>query len=140
MSNYRHLPLTYIEKVGADMSSHSNMIRVNGVPIKTPSVFQPSLQDVSAADAGRTQDALMHKNRVAQKRKIQLAWNMVTPAEAHEILSAFADEYFTVMYHDPWVGDVVVRTFYSGDQEAPVRIWTVNNKRYEQISFDIIER
>ncbi len=122
------------------MGSHSNMIRVNGRQIKSPSVFHPSLQDVSAADAGRTQDALMHKNRVAQKRKIQLAWNMCSPEEAHEILSAFADEYFRVTYYDPWDGDTVTRTFYSGDQDAPVKIWTVNSKRYEQVSFDIIER
>lgn len=122
------------------MSQNNTMIKVNGVAIKTPSVFQPSLQDISAADAGRTQDALMHKNRVSRKRKIQMAWNMVTPTEAHAILSAFKDEYFRVTYYDPWDGGTVTKTFYSGDQSAPVKTWNVNNKRYEQVSFDIIER
>ena len=122
------------------MGSNNNMIRVNGVKIKTPSVFKVTLQDVSAADAGRTQDALMHKNRVAKKRKIQLAWNMVNPTDAHTVLDAFKDEYFRVTYYDPWAGDSVTKTFYSGDQDAPVKTWMVNNKLYEQISFDIIER
>lgn len=122
------------------MARNNNMIRVNGKKILTPSVFQLSLQDISAADAGRTQDALMHKNRKAKKRKIQLAWNGVTPEEAHLILKAFEDEYFRVTYYDPWEGDDVTKTFYSGDQSAPVKTWTVENKIYEQVGFDIIER
>lgn len=122
------------------MGANKTMIRVNGKQIKTPSVFHPSIQDVSAADAGRTQDALMHKNRITRKRKIQLAWNMCTPEDAHEILDAFKDEYFRVTYYDPWDGDTVTKTFYSGDQDTPVKTWTVNNKLYEQVSFDIIER
>lgn len=122
------------------MARNNNMIRVNGKKILTPSVFRPSLQDISAADAGRTQDTLMHKNRKGKKRKIQLAWNGVTPEEAHQILKAFEDEYFRVTYHDPWEGMEITKTFYSGDQSAPVKTWTVNNKLYEQVSFDIIER
>ena len=121
-------------------ANNNNMIRVNGVKIKTPSVFSPSLQDVSAADAGRTQDALMHKNRIARKRKIQIAWNNCSPEQTHAILDAFKDEYFRVTYYDPWEGVEQTRTFYSGDQSTPVRIWTVDNKVYEQVSFDIIER
>ena len=120
--------------------AHNNMLKVNGTRIKSPSKMDLGLQDVSASDAGRTQDALMHKNRVAKKRKISLAWNAVTPEEAHTILDAFKAEYFTVTYYDPWDGANTTRTFYSGDQSAPVKIWTVNNKRYSQVSFDIVER
>lgn len=122
------------------MSSHNTMIRVDGKRVKTPSSFRLSFQDISTSDAGRTQDGLMHKNRVARKRKISLAWNGPTPQEAHEILTAFAPEYFNIEYYDPLVGGTTTKTFYSGDQEAPVKIWTVGNKRYEQISFDVIER
>ena len=122
------------------MGQNNNMIRVNGVRIKTPSVFHPSMQDVSGADAGRTQDTTMHKNRKGRKVKIQLAWNGVTQAEAHEILDAFKDEYFRVTYYNPWKGQTVTDTFYSGDQDAPVKMWTVNKKLYEQVAFDIVER
>lgn len=122
------------------MSAHNNMIKVDNVRIKTPSVFSWGLNDVSTADAGRTSDALMHKNRVARKRKIKLSWNSPTPEEAQAILSAFSPEYFNVTYYDPLDGANTTRTFYSGDQEAPVKRWSVNNKVYEMISFDIIER
>ena len=122
------------------MAGNNTMISVNGVAIKTPSAFSWSLQDVSASDAGRTTDALMHKMRVDRKRKISLTWEGTTPEETRAILLAFSPEYFDVTYFDPLDGAEVTRRFYAGDQSAPVKIWTVENKRYEQISFDIIER
>lgn len=122
------------------MGFHNNMIQVDGVKIKTPSTFIWGLQDVSASDAGRTDDAVMHKNRVAQKRKIDLSWAMPNKEEARDILTSFNPEYINVTYYDPLDGANVTKTFYTGDKTAPVKIWTVNNKRYELISFSIIER
>lgn len=122
------------------MGHHNDMITVDGVKIKTPSTFSWGLQDISSSDAGRTQDAIMHKNRMAQKRKIDLAWAMPTPEEAHAILVAFNPEYINVTYFDPLDGQIVTRNFYTGDKTAPVKIWTVGNKRYESIAFNIVER
>ena len=116
------------------------MIRVNGAVIKTPSSFSWGLQDVSDSASGRTQDALMHKNRIAQKRKIQLSWNNPTKDETAAILQAFNPEYVYVTYPDALSGAEETREFYVGDRSAPMKIWTVNNKRYSQVSFDIIER
>ena len=122
------------------MGYHTGMLSVDGVPVKTPSSMSIGFQDVSNSDAGRTQDALMHKNLIARKRKIDLVWAAPTPEEAHAILTAFYPEYFQVTYYDPLDGETVTRTFYSGDKQAPVKIWFANHKRYESISFNIIER
>lgn len=122
------------------MGNHSGMIAVNGTYIKTPSTMQWGLQDVSAPDSGRTEDALMHKNRVAQKIKIQLGWNNITPDEAHPIVAAFNPEYVDVTYYDLLAGGIVTKNFYTGDKTAPFKMWTANNKRYSTLSFDIIER
>lgn len=122
------------------MGANRSMIRVNGTYIKSPSSMTVHIEDVSRSDAGRTEDALMHKNRITRKRKIDLQWSNPTPAEAQEILGAFSSEYFSVTYYDPLEGTNATRTFYSGDQDVPVKIWTVNNKRYESIAFNIIER
>ena len=116
------------------------MIWADGVLIKTPSVFSWGLNDVSAADAGRTDDALMHKNRIAQKRKISLAWNNPTKVETASILQAFNPEYVKVTYPDAMSGKYETREFYRSDPVAPMKVWTVGNKRYAQLSFDIIER
>lgn len=122
------------------MSTNNTMIKVDGVAIKTPSTFDWSINDVSTGDAGRTQDGLMHKNRKTRKRKIVLKWTNPTPNEAAAILSAFAPEYVKVNYFDPLDKRKETRTFYSGDQSVPFKVWTVNNKRYSEVSFDIIER
>ena len=122
------------------MADNKNMIQVDGTWIKTPSVFELSINDVSASDAGRTQDGLMHKNRITRKRKIVLKWNGVGTKDAKDILQAFKNEYFTINYYDPVVGTRVTKTFYSGDQSAPIKTWTVGNRVFEQISFDVIER
>ena len=77
------------------------MLRVDNVWIKSPSSMAVHIQDVSRSDAGRTEDSLMHKNRIARKVKIDLQWNNPTPAEAQAILSAFAPEYFQVQFFHP---------------------------------------
>lgn len=120
--------------------ANNNMIKVDGVKVKTPSSFQLSINDISRSDAGRTEDGLMHKNRIGRKRKIVMTWAAPSVDDAHAILSAFAPEYVRVQYFDPIDNATVTRTFYSGDQTAPVKRWTVNNKVYESIQFDIIER
>ena len=122
------------------MGANNTMIKVDGRAIKTPSVFDWSINDVSNSDAGRTQNGLMHKNRVTRKRKIVLKWSNPTRAEAKEILEAFAPEYFDVTYPDPLTGTTVTKKFYSGDQSSPVKVWSVNQKVYSEVSFDIIER
>lgn len=116
------------------------MIWVNGMVIKTPSSFSWGLQDVSDSASGRTQDAIMHKNRIAQKRKLSFTWNAPTPQETSQILQAFNPEYISVTYPDAMSGRKETRTFYVGDRSAPMKIWTIGNKRYESISFDVIER
>ena len=50
------------------------MIIIDGQQMPCPSSYTFGLQDVSAGESGRTDDAIMHKNRVAQKRKLQLEW------------------------------------------------------------------
>ena len=105
------------------------------------------LQDVSAADAGRVQDSsvTMYKDRIAQKRKLQLSWTNPTFAQASAILQAFNPEYFYVRYKDPLYGGWLTRQFYSGDKTSPFRQIYVtdangNKTVMSTLSFDIIER
>lgn len=114
-------------------------LKVDGVDCPVPSKFAWSLQDVSAADSGRTQDALMHKNRIAQKEKIGLEWLGCTPETAATVLQLFNPEYFQVTYRCPLTNSIVTKTFYRGDAQAPY-YWWVDGGRHENISFDIIER
>lgn len=116
------------------------MIKVDGVYVKDPSSLTWGLMDISSEDAGRTEDTTMHKNRLGQKRKLSLVWNMPTPAEASAILTAFNPEYFKVTYHDVMDNKLETRTFYSGDREVPFKMWNVNQKYYSSITLNIIEQ
>ncbi len=116
------------------------MITVDGAAMPCPSSFQWGLQDISASESGRTDDTLMHKNRVGQKRKIALQWNGKDWQTTSKILKAFNPEYINVKYPDMMSGVYETRTFYVGDRTAPVKWWWIGNQRTESISFDIIER
>ena len=109
-----------------------------------PAQLTWGLQDISAADAGRVQDAgnTMYKMRTSQKRKLQITWNLPTAAQAAQILQAFNPEYFYVRYFDPMEGDWSTREFYVGDRTAPFKWFNLPKKgtRYTTLSFDIIER
>lgn len=115
------------------------MITVDGVAMPCPASFSWGLQDISASESGRTDDTIMHKNRVGQKRKIGLQWNVKDRATTAQILQAFNPEYISVTYPDAMSGTDETRTFYVGDRSAPVKYWWVGKQLYESISFDIIE-
>lgn len=117
-------------------------LEVGGVAIRDPSVFQVTIQDISSADSGRTQDGLMHKDVIAQKRTIALEWWATTPAETKAILDAFmASTYFTVKYWDPTNTTAqLTKTFYAGDMSAPVQQFYSGGEMYTKVSFTIIER
>lgn len=111
---------------------------VDGVAVACPSKFTWKLQDISDSDAGRTEDGVMHKKRIGQAVKIELAWSNLTTEEASVILNAFNPEYITVEYIDPKAGDFVSKVFYVGDRSSPIYstylgVWT-------EVAFNIIER
>jgi len=115
------------------------LLRVNGRKLPDPSEFEWGLQDISASDSGRTQDTMMHKNRVGQKRTIQVAWNGPTRATCAEILQAVNPEYFTVEYPDLMSGEQETRTFYVGDRTAPYKVWWDGYEIISKLSFKLIE-
>lgn len=114
--------------------------RVDGVTMPCPSSFEWGLQDVSLGESGRTDDALMWKNRVSQKRKIAISYNGITTDVCAKVLQAVNPEYIQVYYWDLMDNQYETRTFYVGDRTAPYKCFWVGNHRVERLSFDIIER
>lgn len=118
----------------------NRLIVVNGVTLPQPYSYEWSLQDISAPNAGRTEDTLMHKDRIGQKRKLQLSWKTKDTAVTSQILTAFQPEYVSVRYFDLLENSYATRTFYVGDRQGNIKLWWVNRHLIETISFDIIER
>lgn len=120
------------------MSKYNPIVSVNGSSIPCPSSYQWDEQDVSASDAGRTEDGLMHKKLIAKKVAVSLSWQNVDTATASKVLQAFNSEYFSVKYLDPKAGENLTKTFYVGDRSAPLYNCRLNV--WSNITLKIIER
>lgn len=117
----------------------ANPIRsVNGQTIKVPSSYVYDLQDISAADAGRTEDTVMDKMRIGQAVKLELSWRALSTSEVARILTVFNPEYITVEYLDAMSGGYRTSVFYVGDRTTPAYNTSLN--LWENVSFNIIER
>lgn len=117
----------------------ANPIRkVDGKDCPCPASLTWTCEDVSNAEAGRTEDGLMHKNTIRAVRSLELAWNYITTEEVQSILSVFKGEYHTVEYLDPEVGGYTTKTFYVGNRSSPM--YNAEIDLWENISFNIIER
>ena len=121
---------------GADIKR--TILKVNGKFIPDPSELQWGLQSVSASNAGRTMDGLMHVNLVARKRKLELKWSGVDFDATSEILKAVNDETFKVTYFDNLNNRNETRTFYVGDRTSMVKSYVHGYRRCD-VAFNIIE-
>lgn len=109
--------------------------------VPTPSDVTYGLMDISASDAGRTQDAnsTMHKNRVGQKRKLSLSWKGLSGTETAQVMQAFNPEYVYVQYHDALTDAYEVRQFYVGDRSAALSQVIIGGCTYKTLTFNIVE-
>ena len=121
------------------MADNYNPIRsVNGTAVRCPSAYQYDLQDVSASNAGRTEDGKMHKERIGQCVKLELRWDYIPSADVAVILQAFNPEYFNVTYLDAKSGTFLTKEFYAGDRTAPM--YNAKLGLWTNLTFNIIER
>lgn len=117
-----------------------SMIKIDGKAIKDPSVLSFKFADISQANSGRTQSGKMFKNKVTDKITLSLTWNMPTPEETAKILTITKPEYVKVTFTNPETNAEITKEMYRSDVTTPVKMWNINDKRYSQITFDLIER
>lgn len=120
------------------MAGYNPIQSVNGATVPCPSSYVYKLSDISAADAGRTEDTTMDKMRIGQCVHLELQWDYLTDAEVATVLQAFNGEYFSVTYRDAMRNSWRTSTFYAGDRSAP--LYNSHVGRWTNLSFNIIER
>lgn len=112
--------------------------RINGTYFPyIPSSYQWIQEDISAADAGRTEDTVMHKKMLRSVVALELGWQNVRTNVASGVLRAFDSEYLTVEYLDPKVGGYTTKRFYVGNRTVPMYSEVLDV--WSNISFKIIE-
>lgn len=121
-----------------EYDEHNPLRSVDGKLVKCPSSYQWKMQDISASDAGRTEDTKMDKKRIGQIRKIEFEWQNVSIADAAAILQAFNPEYIEVCYLDAMTGTYRTSEFYVGDRSTP--LYNAKLGVWNNVAFNIIER
>ena len=119
------------------------MFKVNGSQIKEPKTASYTIQDLDAEDgAGRNQQGLMFRYRVAKKGKWTCAWGPLTPAQMSKLLTAVKDEFFELTFVDPDTNTERTAEFYVGDRTAAVMWWSTEKKKYmySGLTMNFIER
>ena len=71
------------------MADYNPIRSVNGKAVKCPSGYKYSLNDISASDAGRTEDTNMDKKRIGQCVKLEMEWQNVSIEDAAAIIQAW---------------------------------------------------
>lgn len=114
------------------------MIKINTVTIPTPSTFAVGVMDIVKAE--RNANAEMIIEKIATKRKLELAWNYLSSADLAALLQKITDTFFTVEYPDPQTGAMRSATFYVGDRNCGMIDFLNSTPRYRDIKFNFVEK
>ena len=96
--------------------------------------------DLDGANAGRTLDGRMHRDRVATKSKLTVQLRPLTDGELGRVLRAIAPQYVTVTYPDPQAGRRTA-VFYSNNAAAEATVACADGTLlWTNIQFPLIER
>ena len=98
------------------------IIKINSVSIAVfPKAFTVTAMDLDDGESTtRTADGMLHRDRVAVKRQIEMEWSLLKWSEIATLLQSMADTFFQMYYPDPLEGTYVTKTFYVGNRPCPV--------------------
>ena len=119
------------------------ILQINKIDIADPQTLTWDIYDLDGEDgAGRAQDGLMFRDRVAVKRKLNCTWAAMTNEEISALLKAMDDVFFTMRYPDAHDGTYREGEFYVGDRSTPLYVWNNEKQKYlwEGLSANFIER
>ena len=114
------------------------MIKINGVAIATPKVFEATVSDIDG-ETNRNANGELIRDRVAVKRKINLEWGTLEQSEMSKILNAVSNAFFTVEFPDPQLG-LITKTMYVGDRTSPAYSYIDNKIKWQGLKMNFIEK
>lgn len=116
------------------------VLKINGVDMM-PYIAQKGIKwqrnDLDGANAGRTMDGKMHRERVTSKVRLDITCLPLKSEAAAIVLNAIYPEYVEVEYVDPMYGPSI-KTMYSNN--IPATYMDTKTDLWEGIAFPLIER
>ena len=119
------------------------ILQINKFDIADPMTLTWDIYDLDSEDgAGRNQEGLMFRDRVAVKRKLNCTWPPMDDHEMSKLLKAMSDVFFTIRYPDAYEGTYREGEFYVGDRSTPMYMWNAEKGKYlwQGLSANFIER
>ncbi|WP_353853116.1 DUF6711 family protein [Dehalobacter restrictus] len=98
-----------------------------------------SRNDIDGEDSGRTLDGIMHRNRVAIKRKLTVNMGRLTQSQIEAVTAAIEPEFINVTFVDPRLG-TVAKTFYGSSVDSTNQKFQDGEVYWEGTTFSLIEK
>lgn len=114
------------------------MLTIGGQTIPTPSDYTVGIQDISKAERNARGDMIIE--RIATKRKLELAWKHLSKSDLQRVFSAVSPVFFSVSYVDPQTDSTQTGMFYSGDRSVGALDYVGGDIRWKDIKFNLIEK
>jgi hypothetical protein len=114
------------------------LLKIGGEPMPTPSEMNISYMDLSKAE--RNANGLMIIERIATKRKLEIKYAYLTSTDLSKLLNAVAPTFYNVEFLDVKTGAYQTASMYCGDRSVGWLDYIDNIPRYQDLSFDLIER
>lgn len=118
---------------------------INGVDF-TPFLTEDSIRwtrnDLDSDSSGRTLDGVMHRSRVAMKRKLEINnLKRLTVQQMRLLNAALMPQTISVTFIDPIIGGVYQGTFYGSSVQATTQYYdeSTDDIYWHDVSFNIIE-
>lgn len=94
---------------------------------------------VDGPDAGRDMTATLHRNHVADKKRLDITCIPLEAEKARMILNLIKPEWVDIRYYDPRDG-VVTKTMYSNNVPASFLMRQGGKEYWGGITFPLVER
>jgi predicted molibdopterin-dependent oxidoreductase YjgC len=114
------------------------LISVGGVALPTPSDLQVGVMMISKSE--RNANGTMIIEKIAEKIKLAISYNYLSPSDLSSVLNAISPAFFNVTYLDPRTNTFKTSSFYTGDRNAAMIDFVSGVPRYKDVKFDLIER
>lgn len=111
----------------------------NGVPVKTPDTFQPSMATTSTEDSDRTQDLVMHNTPMGTIESYSFEWRYIEPEEAAKIIGQIKNKsQYSLRFLSPNSGTWETKQFYTSNYNMGTLRVTNGHFVWESLSFNSV--
>jgi hypothetical protein len=114
------------------------MISINGVELPTPTELQVGIFDISKAERNASGNMIIE--RITTKRKLFFTYSFLTENDAATVLNAISPTFYNVTYINPQTNATETGSFYSGDRNIGFVDYRNGVARYQDLTFNLIEK